>query len=277
MAVKLILDSTADLRASLRGQLPTVPLTVRFGAAEYLDGVTISRQAFYEKLSADPNHPTTSQAGPEQFLSEFAKLSSQDSGVVITIGSNLSGTYQSACIAAAEYENVYVVDSGTTTIGIGILAEYALMLIRQGLTGAQVAQRLEEKKEKLRLFAVVDTLEYLKRGGRISAAAALGGSLLKIKPLIRVDRGELVNLEKLRGSRQANRRLAQLILENKPDRELPILLGYTGSEDENLREFLLQTEKLWLPEGKGTQSAMVGSVVGAHAGPGAWAVAFFAQ
>lgn len=275
MAVKIILDSTADLPAALQGRFATVPLTVCFGSVEYVDGVTISRQEFYEKLISDPNHPTTSQAGPDRFVREFERLSDGDSAVVITIGSNLSGTYQSACIAASEYENIYVVDSGTTTIGIGILAEYALRLVAEGLPAEAVAAKIREKTERVRLFAVMDTLEYLKRGGRISAVAALGGSLLNIKPMIRVDRGELVNLEKLRGSKQANKRLAQQILDCGMDETMPFLLGYTGVEDSNLRDFLTQTAESWLPEGRDTPGALVGSVVGTHAGPGAWAVAFF--
>ena len=123
----------------------------------------------------------------------------------------------------------------------------------------------------------MDTLEYLKRGGRISTAAALGGSLLNIKPMIRVDRGELVNLEKLRGSKAANKRLAQAVLDCGMDTQMPFLLGYTGCEDTNMQAFLNQTGADWLPAGQQPQSALVGSVVGTHAGPGAWAVAFFAK
>jgi len=275
MAVKIILDSTADLPASLQGAFPTVPLTVRFGDREYVDGETISRQEFYEKLVSDPNHPTTSQAGPDQFARAFAKLSPEDSAVVITISSSLSGTRQSASIAAEDYKNVYVVDSGTTTIGIGILAEYALRLVAEGLPAEAVAAKVWEKTESVRLFAVVDTLTYLRRGGRISSVAAVGGSLLGIKPMIRADRGELVNLEKLRGSKQANRRLAQQILDCGMDTSMPFLLGYTGVDDSNLQAFLEQTGEIWLPEGQEPRSALVGSVVGTHAGPGAWAVAFF--
>ena len=277
MAVQLILDSTADLRPALQGTFPFAPLTLRFGEEEYVDGVTITREEFYHKLTASAHHPTTSQAGPEEWSRVFSQLSPEDTAVVITIGSNLSGTYQSACIAAEEYPGVEVVDSGTTTIGMGILAEYAGMLISQGLDRVAVAAALREKVPHIRLYAVLDTLEYLKRGGRIGAATAVAGALLQIKPMIRVDNFCLDTLEKSRGIKAANKTLAEKILENDPDFSLPFLLGYTGDSDTNLRNFLEQTGEVWLPAGKAAEGAVVGSVVGVHAGPGAWAVAFFAK
>ncbi|MBO5868639.1 MAG: DegV family protein [Oscillospiraceae bacterium] len=277
MAVQLILDSTADLCHALQGKYPFAPLTLRFGEEEYLDGVEITRQEFYEKLTTNPHHPTTSQAGPDTWEKLFSQLSTEDSAVVITIGSNLSGTYQSACIAAEDYENIHVVDSGTTTIGIGILAEYAEALIAAGMSAEQVAASLREKALKVRLYAVMDTLEYLKKGGRVGAAAAVAGSLLQIKPMIQVDNFRLDTLDKVRGAKLANTRLAEKIIKDDMDPAMPVLLGYTGSDSKNMEAFMTQTGHTWLREGQTAECAVVGSVVGVHAGPGAWAVAFFTK
>ena len=166
MSVRIIVDSTADLPQHLKGKLETVPLTIHFGDQEYIDGVTISNKEFYEKLVSDPNLPSTSQAIPSDFEGVFRKVvEAGDTAVVITIASKLSGTYQSAIIAAEDFEGkIFVVDSQNVAITAGILAEYACELVREGKTASQIAEILTQIREKLCLVAVVDTLEYLKRG-----------------------------------------------------------------------------------------------------------------
>ena len=205
MNVRIIVDSTADLIPQVRQRLTVVPLTVCFGQQEYIDGVTITHKEFYEKLVESDVLPTTSQATPAAFAQVFAQTErAGDSAVVLTISSKLSGTYQSAMIAAGDYDNIYVVDSGSAAIGVGILAELALQLADGGMCAREIARQLEEEKKKVRIVAMVDTLEYLKRGGRISKTVAFAGELLNIKPVLSVVDGEITMLGKARGSKQGN-------------------------------------------------------------------------
>ena len=172
MKTRIIVDSTADLVPEIKARVSTVPLAVHFGQEEYIDGVTIDNKTFYEKLIESDVLPTTSQATPDAFIKEFEKArQAGESAVVITLASKFSGTYQSAMIAAADYENIYVVDSTSAAMGTGILVELAFRLLDAGMTAEETAQALEEEKKKIVVVALVDTLEYLKRGGRISKTA----------------------------------------------------------------------------------------------------------
>ena len=146
MKTRIIIDSTADLSAELKDKLSIVPLTVHFGDEEYLDGVTIDHKTFYEKLIESDDLPTPSQAAPDSFIKEFDKVKEAgESAVVITISSKLSGTYQSAVIAAEDFDNIYIVDSGSATIGSGILAERALELANSGIDAREIAEILNKE------------------------------------------------------------------------------------------------------------------------------------
>ncbi len=210
MKTRIIVDSTADLLPIVKEQVHTVALTVHFGEEEYVDGVTIDHKAFYEKLVETDVHPSTSQASPAAFETEYKKArDAGESAVVITLSSALSGTYQSATIAAQDYENIYVVDSGTAAIGGGVLVEYALRLCGDGLEAKQIAEKLEEAKKRIVVVALVDTLEYLKKGGRVSKTVAFAGSILNIKPVLSISNGEICMLGKARGSKMGNNLLVQ--------------------------------------------------------------------
>ena len=176
--VRILVDSTVDLPERCRAQVRAVPLTVHFGDEELIDGVTIDRRRFYERLIESDVLPTTSQATPAAFVKEFeAVRQAGESAVVITISAELSGTYQSACIAAADYEDIYVVDSRSAAIGSGILAELALEWAADGIAAAELAGLLTKKRDDICLLGLLDTLEYLRRGGRISRTAAQGARL----------------------------------------------------------------------------------------------------
>ena len=276
MKVKIITDSTADLPEALRSRVGIVPLTVHFGDQEYVDGVTIDHKTFYEKLIETDVMPTTSQAVPVAFGLQYSQLAPEESAVVVTITSGLSGTYQSAVIAAQEYENIYVVDSGSAAIGTGILVELALRLAEQGMDAKSIAQTLEEEKKKICVIALVDTLEYLKRGGRISKSVALAGTLLNIKPVLSIEDGQIQMLGKARGSKQGNNLLAQQINQaGGVDFDRPVLLGYTGLSDLLLKKYIEDSRHLWEESAEPLRYTAIGSVIGTHAGPGAIAVAFF--
>ncbi len=279
MRVKIIVDSTADLTPAVRARVGVVPLTIHFGEEEYIDRVTIDSKTFYEKLVESDTLPTTSQATPYAF--ELAFRDAVEAGfevVAITCTSKLSGTYQSAVIAAEEFDGkVHVVDSLSIAIGSSILTEYALTLLDRGLSAEEIAWKLMQKREKIRVLALLDTLEYLKKGGRISSAVAIAGGILSIKPVISIVAGEIKLLGKARGSKQGNNLLVQEIQKaGGVDFSKPLLLGYTGISDELLQKYIRDSAALW--ENCRTQLSVevVGSVVGTHVGPGAVAVAFFA-
>ena len=277
MSVRIIIDSTADLAPELKGQVEIVPLTVNFGTEEFIDGITITHEEFYNKLIESDVLPTTSQATPAAFEKVFEEVAAAgDSAVVITLASQLSGTCQSARIAAEDYDNIYVVDSGSVTLGAGILAEYALRCADEGMDAARIADLLETKKEDICLIAMLDTLEYLKKGGRISAAVAFAGGLLNIKPVINVKDGVINMLGKARGSKQGNNLLMQEIGKaGGIDFSMPILLGYSGLSDSLLQKYIADSAALWQDGVDSLRYTSIGSVVGTHAGPGAIAAAFF--
>ena len=275
MSVKIIVDSTADMISAVAERVAIVPLTVRFGEKEYTSGVNMDNRKFYEMLVESEVLPTTSQPTPFAFAKAFEEAVNDGHEVVcITCSGRLSGTNQSANIAADDFDGkVTVVDSNTITISMGLLAQYAVELADKGLSAAEIVAALEEKKDKVRLLALVDTLEYLKKGGRVSPTVAFAGGLLNIKPMITVADGEIQVLGKARGNKQGNNLLNQEALKHGIDHNMPMMVGYTGSNDELLQKYLQSSAELVAPE---TPAAMIGSVVGTHAGPGAVALAFFA-
>ena len=279
MSIKIIVDSTADMTPDVAQQVGIVPLTVHFGDREYVAGVDIDNKKFYEMLVESDVLPTTSQPTPYAFAQEFRKAVDAGHEVIcLTCSGKLSGTNQSANIAAEDFDGkVTVVDSNTIAIGLGILAEYALELIDRGMNTEQIVQRLLQKREKVRLLALVDTLEYLKKGGRVSPTVAFAGGLLNIKPVIAVSGGEIVMLGKARGSKQGNNLLVQEIEKaGGVDFNCPLMLGYTGLSDALLKKYISDSEELWQHHVDDLPVSLIGSVVGTHAGPGAVAVAFFA-
>ena len=277
MKTRIVVDSTADILPEYLDQIHTVPLTVSFGEEEYIDGVTIDHRTFYQKLIETDAMPSTSQASPAAFAEQYDQAAAADEEVVvITISSKLSGTYQSAMIAAAGRSSVYIVDSENASVGCGILVGLALRYLRDGMTASAIAEKLQEDKKKIVVIALLDTLEYLKRGGRISKAAAFAGGLLNIKPVISIADGEIQLLGKARGSKMGNNILAQQIQKvGGIDFTKPVLLGYTGLSDVLLQKYIEDSSYLWSASLDAVRYVSIGSVIGAHAGPGAIAVAFF--
>lgn len=277
MKTRIIVDSTADLTPEYAERVSVVPLTVHFGDEEFIDGVNITKKGFYEKLIESDVLPTTSQATPDAFIKEFEKV--KDAGeeaIVITLSSKLSGTYQSACIAAEEFENIYIVDGMTAAIGTGVLVELAVRLLDNGMSAKEIKEVLEKEKEKVLVVALIDTLEYLKRGGRISKTTAVVGGVLNIKPVASIDNGVINILGKARGSKMGNNLLVQEIEKvGGVDFTRPVLLGYTGISDALLLKYIEDSKHIWEGNIDEVRYETVGSVIGTHAGPGAVAVAFF--
>lgn len=277
MCVRIIVDSSTDVSEKYREKIQFVPLTVRFGDKEYLDGVELSKHQFYEMLVESDVLPTTSQATPAAFADCFEAIASAgDSAVVITLSSKLSGTYQSAVLATEDYPNIYVVDSQSVAIGTGVLAQYAVELAQQGMGAEEIAQVLTHQREKVCVVALLDTLEYLKKGGRISKTVAFAGGVLNIKPVVTIQDGAVALIGKARGSRNGNNLLVEKIREaGGVDFERPVLLGYTGLSSALLEKYVDDSKALWADHVDKLDGCLLCSVIGTHAGPGAVAVAFF--
>lgn len=277
MSVQIIVDSSVDVAERFRERLHIVPLIIHFGEEELIDGVTINKEQFYRRLVESEQLPFTSQASPVAFQKVYEEVTQAgDSAVVITLASKLSGTYQSACIAAGDFDNIYVVDSQTAAIGAGVLTEYALARAEAGADARELAAELERKREDVCLVALLDTLEYLKRGGRISKTAALAGGLLNIKPMITVRDGEVVLIGKARGSKQGNSLLVEKIRAcGGIDFDLPILLGYSGLSGESLETYVEYSHDLWEMGTEILDKTCISGVIGTHTGPGVVAAAFF--
>ena len=282
MTVRIITESGSDCLQGEHPQLDVLPLSVGFGSTVYQADVELTRERFYELLVEGDDFPTTGQVNPYAFSQAISRA--QEAGedvVVISLSSKLSGTYQSACTAAAEAGDateVHVVDTENVTLGMKILIQYALRLLDEGKPAAEIAHAVEEARDCVCVVALLDTLEYLKRGGRISAAAGTVGELLSIKPVITVRDGEVAVLGKARGSKNGRNLLRQQVeAAGGIDFDMPLLLGYSGLSDKLLRKYLADSRSVW--EGKIAEEdipvVMVGATIGTHVGPGAVAVAFF--
>ena len=274
--VRIITDSGSDCMAPYPENLTVIPLTIHFGDEEYRDGVTIDHKTFYEKLTSGNQLPTTSLVPPGDFADAFR--SAREAGetvVAVVLSSKLSGTYQSAVLAAGDFDNVYVVDSLNATVGLQVLVKYALELADRGLSAARIAQELEQAKGHVNLLGMPDTLEYLQRGGRISKTAAVLGGVLSIKPVLRLIDGVVVMIGKARGSKNGNNYLIQEVTRSGIDFSKPLCLGYTGLSDALLQRYIEDSRPLW--EGKigSLPISTVGATIGTHVGPGAIIVAFF--
>lgn len=278
MSLQIITDSASDLAGCPQRGLRVLPMTITFGQTTFRDGVDLSQRQFYEKLIEEEELPVTSQIPPYDFEQAIRAARRGGSEVlIITMSGKLSGTFQSATIAADGDAGVRVVDSENVTIGERILVEYALTLAEQGMGLTEIWEELESAKHRIRLVALLDTLEYLKKGGRISPAAAFAGTLLSIRPVVAVEHGEVVVLGKARGSQQANNLIAQQLSRAGIDAAKPYCLGYTGGSDGLVRKYVADNAALWADLPRELPICPVGGTIGTHAGPGAIAVAWFAK
>ena len=280
MSVRFIIDSAADILPADAEALGMVhlPLRVSFEDVEYRDSVDLTHRDFYMKLVESDVLPRTSQIPPSEFQAACeAVIAAGDTPIVITVSSRLSGTYQSAVIAASECSgDVFVIDSENVAIGERILVERGLALAKEGLSAKDIFHALNEEKKKIRIMALVDTLEYLKKGGRVSGAAALVGGVLSIKPVIAIENGEVVVLGKARGSKKANNLLREMVQSaGGINFDKPFALAYSGLSDELLKKYIEDSAELYADYSGELPVYTIGCAIGTHAGPGAVAAAFF--
>lgn len=274
--IKIITDSACDISQaqSKKLNIEIIPLKTRFGNEEYLDGVTIDHVEFFNKLTESNDFPTTSLISPYEWQETFKKYK-DDEVICITISSKLSGCYQSAVIAASEFENVSVVDSLSAALGQRLVVELAVKLVNEGKSKNEILKILEEKIQKLGLIALLDTIEYLKKGGRISSAEAAIGTFLSIKPVIGVKDGSIITVGKAKGSNNGKKLLIEKYLEEDIDTNMNICFAYSGISTESLDQFMEDNKDLFLNYQDKIQTTSIGAVIGTHVGPGAIGIAYF--
>lgn len=282
MAVKLVVDSASDISKKEADELGIhmISISIQFGDKTYMDGVDLSGKDFFEKLIESDELPTTSQINMFQFEECFSELTKDGSDVVaITLSSKLSGTYAGAVSAAGSFPGkVFVVDSLNASLGERILIQYAVRLLRDGASAEEMVEKLNEAKGRIKLMALLGTLEYLQKGGRISAVTAMSGAILQIKPVIAIMDGEVKMVGKAMGSKRGNNLLTQLIEKSGGiDFKMPYATAYSGMDDSLLQKYIKDSSSIWKDEMDQIPSYCIGSTIGTHVGPGAIAVAFFAK
>lgn len=278
--IRIITDSASDIPQGFHPHVTVLPMTIRFGDTEYQDGVNLTTKQFYEKLIESDELPATSLISPATFESAFKKaVENREKVVAITMSGNLSGTYQSAVMTATEYpEDVFVIDSKSVAVGEHLLVLRALELMEEGMSAKEIAEAIESEKQKIHVLAVLDTLEYLKKGGRISSTVAFVGGALNIKPVVSLVDGRVEMIGKARGSKNGNNYLIKEI-ENTAgiDFTKPVCLGFAGLDDTLLQKYIADSEQLWSGHRECLKITPVGATIGTHVGPGAIAVAFIAK
>ena len=278
MAVRIITDSTADFSAADATNLhiTTVPLKVVFGKEIYQDGITITHEEFFQKLTQCKDLPTTSQPSPDDFHSIFQQaVDAGDEVVFLSISSGISGTLQSASIARdmlSDGSSIYLIDTLQAAVGLRLLVEYAVRLRDEGMAATEIAAQLEQLKKRVKLYVMVDTLEFLHRGGRLNKTVKVVGTLLHMKPIVSLENGVVKLVGKARGVDGSVTALWKIMEENGPiDARFPLLYGYAGN-DKLCSYFKKQNdEKFHLTD---SRMYSVGSVIGTHVGPGAFIVSY---
>lgn len=277
--VKIIVDSASDIEIDEAKKMGVelVPMVVRFGEEEFLDGVNIPKKVFFEKLIESNELPRTSLINTITFEEVFENaVKNGDDVIVITISSKLSGTYNSAKEASKKFKDkVFVIDSLSATAGERVLCDLAIRYVKEGKSAQEIVKILEEKKKKIQIIAMLDTLKYLKKGGRISSLVAFAGEMLMVKPVVSVVNGEVKLVGKAMGSKKANNLLTKLVNEKGVDFSMPHYALYSGLSDDLVKKYIEDSKVLWQDNASSIPIYMIGATVGTHIGPGAIGVVFF--
>ena len=268
--VAIITDSASDMSPDVAGRqgITVIPLFVSFGEETFRPNVTLTTDEFWVRMLApDAPFPTTAAAPPGDFLNAFnaAFAAGAESIVCVLVSGDLSGTCKSAAVAAGMLadKDIRIVDSRSASMGVGLLAQVGAELAAQGMSGAEVADALEARKADIDLFVALNTLEYLKRGGRISGAKAAIGTMLSIKPIITIVDGKVENHEQVRSRIKARERTLELLTSRPVERAA--ILHTTQADVETFRDQFIERSGL---DPSAVQTMTVGSSVGPHLGPG---------
>jgi len=280
MAVKILIDSSSDINKEEADKLgiTMMPMLISFDDEDYLDGVTLLPDEFYKKMENYDKLPKTSQITPFRFEKEFERLTKNgDEVIAITISSKLSGTYNNAMKAAENFKDkVYVIDSLNACIGERLLCLYALKLISDGVDTKEIVIKLNAAKTKISVLAVLDTLDFLKKGGRISSVAAFAADMFSLKPVIAVIEGEVKVLGKARGFKNG-KKLLNSFVEKKGglDFDMPYGVIWSGTDASVIEKYKDESISFFNNHSADIPTYMVGTTIGTHVGPGGVGIAFF--
>ncbi|HEU5380584.1 MAG TPA: DegV family protein [Ktedonobacteraceae bacterium] len=275
MVVRILTDSTADLPTEVAQELgiTVVPLKVFFGDEAYLDGIELDNAGFYQKLAASKDLPSTSQPAPADFQEAFLRLIEEgaDAILAVNVSSRLSGTYQSACTARDALEStrtipIEILDSHSISVGMNYAIQNAARMAQAGKSLEELKAYVEDVLARSSILAVLDTLEYVRRGGRIGGASAMLGNMLSFKPIISLKDGEVVPVERPRTRGKAYARVAQMLTE-MGKLEYVAIAESNAEVGQQLREALKDVYTGELPIYR------LGAVLGTHTGPGTAAIA----
>jgi len=277
--VQIVVDSTCDIPKSTRDALglTMVPLTINFEDGAYRDGIDLTNSEFYEKLSKASKLPTTSQVNPGEFEEVFREITDGDDDIVcICLANKLSGTFSSAVTAAEAVlpDRIHCVDTNSASFGSYLIVKEAVRMRDRGMSAKEIAEAAQNISERINIIAMVDTLKYLRMGGRLSGTAAMIGELLGIHPIIRVSKGIIEVIGKARGHKAAFQKLLDFFVAERVDFSLGVSFGDSNAPDRlgKFMEFVapsIRTEDIII--------GSLGSVIGAHIGPGAIGIAFVTQ
>ncbi|MDO5540971.1 MAG: DegV family protein [Eubacteriales bacterium] len=278
MAIRIITDSAADYSAQEieRRDIICIPMSISFGEENYLDGVDLSKEEFFEKLMSQSEFPKTAQPSPMVFMDHFKEAKEAgDTVIAILISSALSGTVQTAIMAKdmIEYDNIYIMDSKNATLGMRILVDRAVVLKEQGKSAEEIVEELETLRDRIRLYAGLDTLEYLYKGGRLSKGQAVIGNLVNLKPAVTITEEGTVELcGKQIGIRHVYKQLAKIVEEDAPDVEYPIYFLYSYDK-KNCAGFIQYLQKKGMDFGA-PKIRGIGATIGSHIGTGAFGIVY---
>lgn len=276
MSTVILTDSTCDIPKDLLQKYGIIelPLTVHFGGKEYRDRVDITPEQFFQKLADSDELPTTSQVSPSVFADYYKRELDKGNDIIsIHISSGLSGTYQSAVLAKqtlGDDSRISIVDSRTGSLALGFVVLKAAQLLAEGMSKEELLEKLENYKSRVKLFIVVDTLKYLRKGGRLSGSQAMLGSMFNIKPVLTVKDGKVELIDKVRGEKKALKRLVELVEEAGGVTQGGII-GVANAQNPEKAEKLKKMIIEEFGDVKFIESS-VGSVVATHAGPGAYGI-----
>ena len=273
---RLVVDSTCDLPAATMEEMDIVmvPLKVHFGDQEFKDKVELDEEAFFARLEMVTELPTTSQPSPGDFIEAYERIPEGETILSIHLAEQLSGTQQSARLAARELpgRDIRVIDTGNVTAAAGLLVTVAADMIREGRDPDEIVARIAELRPRTRLLAILDTLKYAIMGGRVGRLQGTIGGLLRVKPLMLVREGEIHRMSPARTWSQAYEKVVEDIREHGGAEAISVIDAGAPLNREALRRVLAENfPAVSLTEGK------IGAVIGTHSGPGAAACAYIAK
>lgn len=278
MKITLVTDSTCDIHPDLlkEKEILFAPLKVLFKETEYIDKISFTNSEFYEKMRNSPELPTTSQVNPNEFQEIFERELEMGNEVIgIFISSDLSGTYNSAMIAKDMIgsDRIHIVDSRTTSFSLAMIVFKAQEMINQGVSAQDIIQKLETYVEKAQLYGMLDSLDNLKKGGRLSSGTAMIGKMLNLKPIIEVKNGKVEVASKARGSKKGFSWMLDQIQSDYPEGKIDqIALAHANDPEKLIELKKLVTERF---EINTIFELEIGSVVGTHTGEGCVGIGYF--